>query len=514
MNKLILLLFFSAIVQTVFGGEIEINTKVENVTIYHSGALVTRSGLSELKPGINELVFKNLSSKIILSSLKVNNKEVTILNKILIRKLSKEEMSQLLDKKDALNKQLTLIETKFNETGFVTKVEDLKTMTTFYSEKIQQLKKEIRDTERKIEEAKKLEDINLKNENAGILKLIVSVEGILQESFKMQYVCGGIGWSPAYEVVIESSSKNTIEVKYLAKAMSQTGEDWDNISINLSSSFPLESPNDLPKPKNPWLLEADRYNNNNNLHKQNEIKYPLNTEQQQIDKLEGVTYNEISIPSFLKLRPLKDKFSLKSNSTVFTFPIKVINLPATFYYYGYPGVDPEVYLVAQLIGWDTLGFVDGIANVTFGGNSIGKSVLKFSETKDTLLFPVGKDNSVYMKRNEIADQKYFKISSIGKKRETKLAYRYELKNNNPFPIKFELTDQFPISQTKSAEVEVEEDSNGNLNKETGEVVWFMELKPGQTLQKELIFSIEMDGNYKYYKGDVKGKYKTISAPSF
>ena len=171
--------------------ETDMNTKVENVTIYHSGALVTRIATNELKPGINELVFKNLSSKIFLNSLKVNNKEVTVLNKSIIRKLTKEEFNQLLDKKDALNKQMTLIESKYNESGFVSKVEDLEKMTAFYASKILQTKKELRDIEQKIEEAKKLENIELKNENAAILKLIVSIEGKLNEPLKIQYVCGG-----------------------------------------------------------------------------------------------------------------------------------------------------------------------------------------------------------------------------------------------------------------------------------------------------------------------------------
>lgn len=488
-------------------------TKVDRVTIYHSGALVVRTATTELKPGMNELIFKNLSSKLILSSLKVGNKEITILNKSVIRKLTKEEFNQLIDKKDALNKQMSLIEAKFNEAGFVTKVEDLKTMTAFYSEKIIQIKKELREIEKKIEDAKKLEGIELKNENAGILKLIVSIDGNLSEPMKIQYVCGGIGWSPAYEISIESSSNKTIEVKYLAKAMSQTGEDWDNIELNLSSSFPLESPSDLPKPKTPWALDGGNYNNSN-IQNNNDAKNSHNAEQQQIDKLEGVEYREISIPSLLKLKKLREKYSLKSNNTVFTFPIKTVSLPAIFYYYGFPSLDPEVYLVAQVTNWDTLGFVDGIANISFGGNSIGKSILKFSEAKDTLLFPVGKDNSVFLKRSEMADQKYFKVSTIGKKKEVTNAYKYELKNNNSFPIKFELADQFPISQTKSAEVEIEKYSDGNLNKETGEVSWIFELKPGQSASKELVFTIEMDSNYKYYKGNLKHKYRTISAPSF
>lgn len=511
MNKFLFLLTTLLLTTvTLFASEIDVTTNVESVTIYHSGALVTRVASSELKPGMNELVFKNLSSKIVLNSLKVSNKEVTVLNKSIVRKLTKEELNQLLDRKEALNKQMALIEAKYNEPGFISKVEDLEKMTAFYADNILQTKKELREIEQKLQDAKKLENIDLKNENAAILKLIVSVDGKLREPLKLQYVCGGIGWSPAYEVTVGSSADKTIEVKYLAKAMSQTGEDWDNVKINLSSSFPLESPTNLPKPDSPWVLDGSNYYSEYS-NQQDDLQ---NDEQQQIDKLEGVEYQEISIPSFLKLRTLKDTYSLKSNSTVFTFPIQTVELPTDFYYYGFPSLDPEVYLVAQVTGWDTLGFVDGVANITFSGNDVGKSIIKFSESKDTLLLPIGKDNSVFMKRSEINSEKYFKITSIGKKRHTTLAYQFELKNNNNFPIQFELVDQIPISQTKSAEVEIEKTSNGNLNKETGEISWTLDLKPGQAEDKDLIFTIEMDADYRYYKGKAKAKYRTISAPSF
>jgi uncharacterized protein (TIGR02231 family) len=492
------------------GLEIDVISKVESVTIYHSGALVTRTSSIILKPGMNELVFKNVSSKIILNSLKVNNKEVTILNKSNIRKLTKEELNQLWDKKDALKKLMSLIEAKFTEVGFVSKVEDLEKMTVFYSEKIQQIKKDLRDVEKKLEEAEKLKDIVLKNEHAAILKLIVSVDGRLGEPLKIQYVCGGIGWSPAYEIVVKNSADKQINIKYLAKVMSKTGEDWDDVIVNLSSSFPLESPTNLPKPSKPWVLEGNGYNAftaNNTIKQQDDKK-------QQIDRLDGIDYQEISIPSFLKNRLLNQTYSIKSNSTVFTFPIHTVSLPTHYYYYGFPSLDPEVYLVAQVTGWDTLGFVDGIANITYGGNDVGKSVIKFSESKDTLLLPIGKDNSVFLKRTEMADKKYFQLSTIGKKRETTLAYKYELKNNNPFPIQFELSEQVPISQTKSAEVDIEKTSNGNLNGETGEISWFLDLKPGQNEGLQLIYSIEMDGNYRYHNGQSKQRFRTISAPSF
>lgn len=509
MKTLITLLLVALFISQSHANDLEIATRVQSVTIYHSGALVYRTASVNLNSGVTELTVKNISSKIVLNTLKIGNKEVTVLNKSLIKKLSKEQYSQLIDRKEAITKQINLIEAKFNEVGFVSKVEDLERMTAFYSKEIVKLKKELREVENDILQANSIESIKLDNENAAILKLVVSVESDLKEPLRIQYVCGGIGWSPSYDVIVENASKNSIELKYLAKVMSQTGEDWENVEIQLSSSFPLDSPTELPRPKESWVLENARFNDKRRAQGNDD-----NANEQRIDKLEGVSYQEINIPSFLKMRKLKEKYSLKSNSTVFSFPIQSVSLPANFYYYGFPTYDSEVYLVAQVTGWDTLGFIDGVANVTFGNNDIGKSIIKFSEAKDTLLLPVGKDNSVYLKRLEIPNQKYFSSSSNGKKKETTLAYSYELKNNNSFPIRFELVDQVPISQTKAAEVIIQKSSNATINRPTGEISWLLSLGPGQSISKELIFTVETDSNYDYFDGKSKAKFRTIAAPSF
>ena len=295
--------FISILIATLFfqfitlSKEIDLISKVEEVTIYHSGALVKRTSHQNLEIGLNELIIKNISSKTVLTSLKINNKEVTILNKELIKKLSKEDFSQLIDRRDAIIKQIDLIELKYEEPGFVKKVEELETMIAFYSKRIVSLKKELREVNIKIEQAKKVENIDLENEDAGILRLVVSVENKFKDLLKIEYVCGGIGWSPSYEVTVNNSSDKTIKIKYLAKVMSQTGENWDDVSISLSSSFPLESPTKLPVSDSPWTLNGRGLGNEPTLNQ-------ATNQQDKIEKLEGVTYLDINVPSFLDAKIL------------------------------------------------------------------------------------------------------------------------------------------------------------------------------------------------------------------
>lgn len=508
------LLFFGIIFFTVpLFAEIDVKTTVNEITVYHMGALVNRSADVNLKPGVNVLMFKNLSSKMVLHTLKFKNKDITMVNRTIIKKLNPEEFSQLTDRKEALNNQLRLLELKYNDTGFVKEVDDLEKMMSYYEHKILDIKRNLRSVENKIIDAKNLENIKLDNKDAAILKVTVSVAKAFNSKLEMQYVVGSISWSPSYDITVGSSSDKTIEIKYNAKMMSQTGEDWNNVTIHLSSSFPLKSPTDLPKADKPWTLDG-RSSYNKNEFNQSLTNAPKDISRG-IELLEGVEYEELSLPSFLKLRTLKEKHSIKSNSTVFTFPIMTQELPANYYYYGFPSLDPEVFLVAEITNWSEYSFVDGVANMTYRGNDIGKSLIKFSESKDTLLLPVGKDNSVYLKRAEMAGQKYFKVMKIGKKQKETQAFEYILKNNNDFPVNFELVDQFPISQTKFAAVNLVKTSGGNINNEHGEILWEFTLKPGQSTKKEFIFSIDMDSRFSYSKkGPMRKKREVYHSVRF
>ncbi len=508
-------LFLTFLGLNLLAAETIVKSTVNNVVIYHSGALVQRSAKVSLAPGSNELTFNNVSAKIVLNSLKISNPEITILNKTIVQKLTDEQFNRLTDRKEALTKEMGLIESKFEEVGFISEVEDLEKMAAFYSRKMLELKRNLRDVEHKITEAKKLENVNLENENAAILKLIVTVSSTFSQTLNLQYVCGGIGWSPAYDVSVENAAGTSLELKYYAKVMSQTGEDWDNVTVQLSSSFPLERSTSLPVATEPWILVNGSVYTDQRFDKDKagllemEITLPKN-----LMELEGVSYEQINVPQFLDLKKLEGKFSLKSNSTVFNFPISSSAIPASFHYYAYPSLDPETYLVAEMTDWEGKGFVDGKANISFRGNEVGNTMIHFSNSIDTLTLPIGKDNGVYMNRAEIANQKYFKVASVGKKKKLTMAYEFSLKNNNTFPIEIDLMDQIPISQSKSASVEIEEKTDGIVDYEQGEVMWELTLAPGESVKKVLIYTIDMDANFSYSPSKQKSKYKAVKSPRF
>ena len=57
-------------------------------------------------------------------------------------------------------------------------------------------------------------------------------------------------------------------------------------------------------------------------------------------------------------------------------------------------------------------------------------------------------------------------------------------------------------------------SNGLISKETGEVVWDLNISKGEEVRKELIFTIEMESKYRYLPLKNRQKFSPVSCPSF
>lgn len=503
--KLLTLILFSLFTFQGFAQEIELTSVATEVTLYHTGGLISRSTELSLSPGSHELVIKNVSSKLLLGTLKINDKEITVLNKSLVKKLTEEEVLVLQDKKSALENQLSLLEMKYNEPSFVDNIDELQKMMAFYFERAVNIKKELRLVNDQIEGAAELNKIKLDDENAAILKVLVSVEKPVKRKVSFQYLTGSVAWSPGYEVSVDDVNSQKIHFNYQAKVINDCGENWENVSVKLSSAYPLSEPTKLPLPDKVWTLPS----NQQQFNQEGPESYGYGLSQ--IADIEGVEYEEVCIPSFIKLRTLNGAYSIKSNKTIFSFPIDQFDLPATYYYHAFPNLDPEAYLVAKISGWNEMALIDGYAYISVKGDDIGTTYIKFTDFSDTLVLPIGKDNSVFIKRNEKADETFGK--EMGSKRfKEHYAFRYELKNNNAYPVKINLYDQVPVSQSKSIEVDVQDLSGAKLNEELGQVLWVIKLKPGEFVTKEMVFEVETDSKRSIFSPSppVKiQKYRTV-----
>ena len=56
---------------------------------------------------------------------------------------------------------------------------------------------------------------------------------------RLNYLVNGVSWNPQYKIRAGKTSKDPLHIEYLAGVVQQTGEDWSNVKLVLSTAQPL-----------------------------------------------------------------------------------------------------------------------------------------------------------------------------------------------------------------------------------------------------------------------------------
>ena len=184
---------------------------------------------------------------------------------------------------------------------------------------------------------------------------------------------------------------------------------------------------------------------------------------------------------------IKQLLTLPDGGKTTTTEIARHQLPAIYEYRGIPKIDKESFLVADAIDWQKLNLMEGEANVYFDNSFVGKSILDPNVSSDTLHFSMGRDQSICVQRIKVSESSTRRF--FGSNQEQTMKWRISVKNNRQESVNITVFDQAPISRNTSIEVNMEELSDGQFDKQTGIIKWPLQLQPGE--QRELVLQYKV-----------------------
>lgn len=533
----------------------EINSPVQSVIVYLDGAEVTQSKQVSLAPGRNKIVFTGLSQKLVSKSVQVNiSGDVAILSvSDEINYLSKQDdqprVKQLKDSVQYLNDALTqlrnekdayvteknlLIENK-NMSGKdkALSVAELKAIADFYRLRIREINDEVGKIEKKdrklnevlVKANQQLNELNARfNTPMAEVSILLMASAKITSNIELKYIVTDAGWAPSYDLKAEDVNK-PIELKYRAKVFNNTGVDWKDVKLRLSTADPMRS---ASKPEmDAWYLNyVSQYaNNNNSLNVRGSrsessqlyvdgMKIPGGIPAQYGDKSGGVIqkgqvqYEQIQVSELSADFEIKNTYSIPSDAKPYIVDVTVYNLPAVYKHFCVPKVERDVYLLARITGWEDLDLVEGPANVYYGGTYVGQSYIQTRSVDDTLDLSLGRDNKIIVTRTKQKDFSTQKF--IGSTKKEAYAYEIAIKNNRKTPIQIEINDQLPISQQGDITVEEIELSKAEKDVITGKLTWKYTIQPDEMKKLNLSFAIKYPKN----KTITAKKYRAASRAMF
>ncbi|MET7029077.1 DUF4139 domain-containing protein [Sediminicola luteus] len=252
----------------IFGSNGPVPSKIKHVTVYLSGAQITRTATFKVPKGSSEFTFTGLSTGIDESSIqisglqsvsilsmayninylekKLDNPDITTLENLLVG--YKSNISLLQNKIAGLaeeelvitsNRQLNTAENSFD-------LEKVKQISTYYRQRITA----IRDTMFKInQQMASINEIVTATQNQlselkgrpqefkGELTIKFDADNDAFLNLNISYTVAEAGWVPTYD--IKSKQLNApLNLTYKAQVYQNTGTDWENVSISLSTGNP------------------------------------------------------------------------------------------------------------------------------------------------------------------------------------------------------------------------------------------------------------------------------------
>jgi uncharacterized protein (TIGR02231 family) len=521
----------------------EVSTPIQSASIYLYGAEVSHSKLVNLNAGKNKVVFTGLSPKLTAKSIQVNvSGDVSILaisdaiNYMANQKESarikqlKDSVLSLSDAIAAINNEKDAYTTEKNmllkndaiggtEKGV--SIAELKLAADFYRSRIKEINAELLVLTEKgkvLNESfsktnQQLIELNAKNNQPSAeISILLSTPIKTTTTISLKYIVTDAGWAPSYELRAEDVNQ-PIELKYRAKVFNNTGVDWNDIKIKLSTADPSQS---AAKPSlTPWKLDYTagmNYKKNsysygsasNSMAQSNEgymqnapvasQQFSMNGDGKagKVDKQQPIQFEEIQVSELSADFDIKNNYTIPADSKPYIVDVTEYKLPATFQHFSAPKVIRDAFLLARITGWEDLDLVEGPANVYYAGTYVGQSYIYTRSVDDTLDLSLGRDNKVLVTRSKVKE--YCNKKLFGSTVKETFAYEMVVKNNRKTPIQIDIQDQLPTSTQSDIVVEAIETSKAEFDSKTGELTWSYSLQPGEVKKIALSFSIKYPKN--------------------
>lgn len=512
--------------------------RISAVTVYPDRALTTRTATLNLKAGSYLVTFDNLPALIQDDSIRVEGKGsagVTIagmeIKRTFLERSGEKRVQEIEAEIRALEQRSGELDAK--KAGFISQKTFLESIRVAWGERISRELATGRPTTAELQEAagfigsgvtrieeqslgitseqnsltEKIDALrrqrdevigSLRKENKRVEVLIdVLRDGNL--TLDLATVISRAGWVPAYDLRLAEDAKSA-GLTFRALVRQQTGEDWNNVDLTLSTARPAIG--GAPPELAPWHLALLR-------------PQPLATRSMMLmgsaapelrKSAEMYAESALAADSFADEEPATietARLSEEESSIAFHLPrpldiptdgsqygsvVAIVQLPVTMEFLAIPKLSPFVFLKSELVNQAGFPLLPGKVNSFIGNTYTGSSQLKKVAAGEKFELFFGADDQVTVKREELKQHKEAGLFSSNR---ASFRYRIELNNFRKEPVNVTLLDQLPLADDTEIRISLDEPSlKPDEVGADGKLTWKIPLQAGE--KKELSFGLIVD----------------------
>lgn len=508
------ILIFSS---TVLASEIEFKADIEQVILYPDMAMIKKTGRVSLRHGENVLKLSGITPELVDNSVQVSLeqgnariREVQV-RETYLQRIKQERLDALRLRLEKLNSEIKGIENEIavlnSSIDFLKKiipfsqnqnttVQEISAYLAFLEKRLsdnltRSSELEVRLTKLK-EERKEIENeiAQIAHEKEKSKEIVINIDAARDGEglIALSYLVEGAGWSPAYDIRIDSNT-GRLSIDYLASIRQSTGEDWKNVSMSLTTQRPVPQ-GDIPELA-PWYL--DIYTPPPVIYKGAILRekalipeeIPQGEEEQEYQIPE--TVSEITSVSFA----IPYKVDLPSDGQPHRIVLATGKAEAEIKYYSAPKLLRAAIATATLKNPFSFPMLSGPVNIFLDGRFVNSSA--FEKTiipEDKILLGLGVDEGIKIDRK--LDKKFTEYSGTFTKN-TVINYEYSINitNGKSSDINIEIKDHYPVSKNEKIKVELKEPQKSEAEiSGDGLIIWKLTLRKAETKKLFIKFTVE------------------------
>jgi len=540
--------------------EIEVKSEITGITIFRQNQVtVSRSGSVKVEPGLYRFIFAGLPERMDRSSVQVEGSgtaeaEINSIEPQYVKidtgkpqlydELSRQ-LEVLQSRKDSLEiiksslrKRLEMVSSFSDLSAEKAKeklvkesleVADWVDILDFVQNENTNIKRELSLTNKEMDKlTEQIVDIRGRIDKLSVteggyeVRIECEVHSGGELNFNLSYLLNrGAHWNPQYRVLY-IDSKEVVQLDYKAYILQQSGEDWENVNLVLStaqpsqgSSAPTVEPSYLKKLKMPKRIKSS------------DISYSVSSDELEtmnVDPLSTsvVTGDELSVrggreasrsvgfalagftkSSFSANFNIQSPVSLSSGSTR-TFLIKRVEFPVELSLFAAPRLSENVYTTGKLINRMDFPILQGNAGVYVetekgGGSSIfvGEGDLHTVPPGSKFVIHLGIDQDIKVEHD--LKKKEYLSREDDRRKEIRYHYLITAENFKKRAVELILRDRIPVSTVDDIEVEdVDIEPDPAAKNKEGIVAWNIPLEAGEKYEIQMQYTVSFPADWPEY----------------
>lgn len=554
MKKLILFATISLFTTSLFGLEKEkhVESKVSDVTVFLQGAQIKRKAKVYVEKGISKIYFDGVTQYLDKNNIQVKGignfiildvshnvhypvpktdpdagkmpahilKEIKFLEDSI--SVSSWKLKKLQAKRDVYKSEKSIL----INSGVIKGQKDndsiplLKDALDYYRLKLIEINKLSIELDQKIEKENSLYSrlttrlSELKNwqnktqkppQNLSPVQQIVvtvSADQSTSGSMTVSYMTQQASWAPSYDLRADNVSQ-PVKITYKAKVYQNTGINWDDVNITLSTINPNRS--NVKPVLAPWYINyyqpIKQIPGNRSMYYNNGVKnapqaaggaYEMDKESLSEDDMARHLDNYTQMESNMSMVEFKlnIKHSIPSDNQEHLMAVASKTIPSTFEYFAAPKLEREAFLIAKLTDWEDLNLLPAVANIYYDGTYVGQTRITPTSIRDTMELALGRDARVIVQRKRIEFEE--KIKKVAGEKIATMKYQIIAKNLNTSSLKLNIMDHIPLSTNEEIKVSLLDKGNADYNEKKGLLKWVFALGAKSPKKLYYEYSVKYD----------------------